>query len=169
MKLYQINQQILDVLDTDTGEVLDIEAFEQLQIDKKEKVHSTAKYILHLDNKKQAIDNEIERLKELKNIANKKQEDLTKYLKRSMEIDNVTKYDFDTIKLSIRKNPPSLKFDDGIEESLEEYEVVECAKGTLKMLMSDLSNKKADIKKRLSEGEIIEGARLEQATRLDIK
>lgn len=42
MTLYEINQSILDVIDMETGEILDPEKLEQLQMDKREKLRNIA-------------------------------------------------------------------------------------------------------------------------------
>lgn len=42
MTLYEINQSILDVIDMETGEILEPEKLEQLQMDKREKLRNIA-------------------------------------------------------------------------------------------------------------------------------
>ncbi|SHI56019.1 virus Gp157 [Anaerovibrio lipolyticus DSM 3074] len=48
MKLYEINQEILDCIDQETGEILDSEKLEKLQIDRHEKLRNYAFLVINL-------------------------------------------------------------------------------------------------------------------------
>lgn len=50
MKLWEINQAILDVIDTETGEILDEEKLEQLHMDRKTKLYNIAKLCLNCES-----------------------------------------------------------------------------------------------------------------------
>lgn len=169
MKLYQINQELLDVIDKQTGEITDVDLFEQLEMDKKEKIHNTAKYLMHLDNQIDLIKKEEKRLADYRKSVEKKNDDLRNYLKRNMEIDGVKKYEFDTLKVSIHKNTPKTKYAEGFLENTDEYSILQKAEKDYKQAKADFSDMKADLKTRLKKGEKIDGARLEQDTHLDIK
>lgn len=60
--IYEIDKQILQLIDED-GEINDIEAFEQLQLDRDIKIENTALYIKNLIAEYTAIDEEIRNLK----------------------------------------------------------------------------------------------------------
>lgn len=69
MSLYQINQQILslekmddDYVDTETGEVISQEEFDQLNIDREEKIESICLWIKNLKAEAKAIKEEEENL-----------------------------------------------------------------------------------------------------------
>ena len=76
LSLYQINQDyencLSQVIDTDTGEVLNenlIEVLNNIQMALEEKALNTAYVIRKLDSRIDAIKNEIDRLKKLKEMA----------------------------------------------------------------------------------------------------
>ena len=48
MKLYEIDEQILNCIDQETGEILDTEKLEQLQIDRNDKIENLILWIKDL-------------------------------------------------------------------------------------------------------------------------
>lgn len=72
--LYEINQQILDVIDLDTGEVIDEAAFDALQIERTEKIENVALWYKNLVSQAEALKSEeksfAERRKTVENRAN---------------------------------------------------------------------------------------------------
>lgn len=84
MKLYEINQQILDCIDMETGEIIDVEKLEQLNLEKDVKIDGIISYIKHLNAESKAIKDEIDSLtKRMKSISNKS-ESLENFLKMSL-------------------------------------------------------------------------------------
>ncbi len=168
--LYQINNQIESFfeenVDQETGEILNYDLLEKLEIEKREKQHSVVKYIQHLENNEKAIKDEMDRLKTLKTVSSNRIDSLKNYLKNSMEIDNITSIDFETRKVYIAKNPPKLNI---AENLFEEFGIVKSAEGALKLVKTDLANKKKEVKDKLKKGEEVEGAELSYSTSLRIK
>ena len=73
---YDINQEILDCVDTETGEILDEEKLRNLQMEKKEKIASMARWVKDLRVESEALKEEIARLTARKKSAENKQERL---------------------------------------------------------------------------------------------
>lgn len=85
MTLYEFDQRILSLIDQNTGEVKDYDAFLELNIGRDEKIEATALYIKDLEGDAKKIKDEIAvlqaRVAPLQNKANK----LREYLSRSLE------------------------------------------------------------------------------------
>ena len=80
MNLYEIDQAILDSVDMETGEIIDIERLEQLQMAKDRKVENIACWIKDLKAESEAIAAEVKELQHRKKVAENKAESLKRYL-----------------------------------------------------------------------------------------
>ena len=80
MTFREIDEQITSLVDPETGEILDVMAFESLQMERDEKVENMAMWVLDLRDEVTSIDAEIERLKEKKRVAQNKMTSLKSYL-----------------------------------------------------------------------------------------
>lgn len=78
--LYEIDQQIIECLDTDTGEILDAEKLDALMIERNEKIEAVTLCIKNLTSDAIAYEAEILVFKERKERAEKKAESLKKWL-----------------------------------------------------------------------------------------
>ena len=76
----EIDDRLLALTDPETGEILDVEAFEQLQMERTEKAQNMALWALDLDDEVQAIDGELTRLMARKRAAQNKARSLRQYL-----------------------------------------------------------------------------------------
>ena len=76
----EIDERIQALVDPETGEILDAEAFEALQMDRVQKAESMALWALDLDDEVTAIDAEITRLMARKRAAQNKARSLRQYL-----------------------------------------------------------------------------------------
>lgn len=85
MNLYEIDQQLLDLVDPTTGEVLDLEAFEELQMAREKKLDNMALWIKDLRSYAGAIDEEIKGLKARKDAATRKADRLSEYLQELLQ------------------------------------------------------------------------------------
>ena len=68
MKLYEINEQIMDLFDKETGDLLDYEAFEQLQMAREEKLENTILYIKDMEGDAAKMKAEIDALTTRKRV-----------------------------------------------------------------------------------------------------
>lgn len=73
---YEINQDILDCVDQDTGEILDEDKLRGLQMEKVEKIASMARWVKDLRVESDALKDEIAKLTARKKAAENKQERL---------------------------------------------------------------------------------------------
>ena len=100
--LYEINQNILNCIttaegmtvNTETGEVIDLEALEQLELERSEKIRNIALWIKNLKSDVTALDAEEKAFKARKDAAKRKAEQLSGYLASVLNGEKVTGTDF---------------------------------------------------------------------------
>ena len=80
MNIYEIDNAIMDCVDMDTGEVIDINRLEELQMVRDEKVENVALWIKELSAEIEGIKAESKRLSQRKVSAENKIKSLKKYL-----------------------------------------------------------------------------------------
>ena len=80
LNIYEINQAILDLVDPETGEILDGEAFDQLQMEREAKLENVACWIKNLVAEGAALRAEEVNLAERRKLVERKVERLKKYL-----------------------------------------------------------------------------------------
>lgn len=121
------------------------------------KAENLAQYIKCLKAEAEDIDEEMKKLRARRDSRNKRIERLKNYLMENMEAVGITKIDMPKAKITIRKNAPSIKFDNEIS-----FITMLQNKGRddlLKYSMPEI--RKSEIKKLIKSGEKFEGARLE--------
>lgn len=160
-ELYPIRSEddelISSIIDPETGEILDEEAFNKLTSQKysDDLKKSLINKMKTLEATQNAIDEEIANLKKLKQVQLNREASVGRFLKFIIESDG--EFDGTTCGAKIKKNPPKVEITD--ETQLDEYikiELKEVKKLDKKQLKEDL--KKGPVK----------GAKLVQGTRLDI-
>lgn len=100
--LYEINQNILNCItteegmtvNTETGEVIDLKALEQLELERSEKIRNIALWIKNLKSDVTALDAEEKAFKARKDAAKRKAEQLSGYLASVLNGEKVTGTDF---------------------------------------------------------------------------
>lgn len=100
--LYEINQNILNCItteegmtvNTETGEVIDLKALEQLELERSEKIRNIALWIKNLKSDVNALDAEEKAFKARKDAAKRKAEQLSSYLASVLNGEKVTGTDF---------------------------------------------------------------------------
>jgi len=80
MTLYEIAQEMALLIDPETGELKDYEAFEALAMEKEEKIDNTVKYILDLEAEAKAVKERADELTKRAQSAKKKAERLREFL-----------------------------------------------------------------------------------------
>jgi hypothetical protein len=83
--LYQIDQGILECLDFETGEIIDPERLESLQMERNQKIENVACWIKNLLSDAAAIRAEKDALADREAKCRKKAEDLKKWLGLALE------------------------------------------------------------------------------------
>lgn len=153
MKLYEINQSILECIDSETGEIIDADKLNDLQIARDEKLENLALWYKDLLAEANALKEEKEAFAEREKAAKNKAESLKNYLSYALNGEN-----FKTTKcaLSFRKSEKTV-IDDiySIPESYLKYAEPK----------ADLT----EIKKAIKNGEEIKGAHLEETQNIQIK
>lgn len=80
MTIYDIDQRILELVDPETGELLDFDAFADLQMEREKKIEAMAMWVKDLAATASAIKAEIDTLTERKKAAERRCESLKRYL-----------------------------------------------------------------------------------------
>ena len=80
MTLYEIAQEMATLIDPETGEVRDFEAFEALSMAREEKIDNTAKWIIELEAEAKMVKERADELTERARAAKKKAERLREFL-----------------------------------------------------------------------------------------
>lgn len=158
MKLYEINQAIESLVDIETGEILDFEAFQQLQMERSEKIENIALWIKNLNAESDAIKVEADKLLERKKAIDNKAERLKKYL---FEILSGEKFSSSKVVVSYRKSS-TVEIDDSFidwaKDNHPEY---------LKFKEPEVD--KIAVKQAINSGQVIVGARIVDKQNIQIK
>lgn len=85
MTLYEIDQRITDLLDPETGELLNYEAFASLQMEREQKLENMALWFKDLTAEAKAIKEEIDSLTERRKAVEAKAERLKNYLDLALD------------------------------------------------------------------------------------
>lgn len=80
MTLYKINQEILNCLDLETGEIIDAERLDALEMEKHDKIENVACWIKELKAEAEALKAEKMAFAERQKVAENKAESLKNYL-----------------------------------------------------------------------------------------
>lgn len=161
MTLYEINAQIFDLIDPETGELKDYESFAQLQMDREQKIENVALFIKNLEAEAKAIKDEEASLKARREPLENKAKRLRKYLE-----DALCGEEFKTARCSISyRKSKALEVEDtgALAQWLEEngfHDLVVYAAPTVS---------KTEVTKLLKSGTEIPGAVLTERSNLQLK
>lgn len=161
--LYEIDERLASIfvtpegegVDTLTGEVLDNEALDALQMEKWQKVDNICRFIKNLESDARQYKEEIERLKGRVDAASKKVDSLKMYLASHLEAGK--KADVPSAQIRWRKSVAVSITDES-----------KLPKAFLKEIVEVKPDKTA-IKDHLKKGEDVPGACLEERQNLSIK
>ena len=166
MNLYEINQEILncvkmpsgDIVNTDTGEVVDTEYLDNLEMERDMKIENTALFIKNLLSNAEQIKAEIVSLDKRMKQEKAKAEALKNYLENNL---NGTGFETPKVKISYRSSKAVDTDEDFIEWAKKN------APQFLKFKEPDVD--KTGIKKALSDGAVLEHARIVEKNNIQIK
>lgn len=158
MKLYEIDEAIMNCIDADTGEIIDAEALDKLQMERDEKIENVACWIKDLKAEAEALKNEKQALAERQRVAENKAESLKKWLAYALQGEK-----FKTTKcaISFRKTKAVEVTDEGLENLMKEHD-------ELLTYKAPEPNKTA-IKQAIKDGLSVAGVQLVQNTSVIIK
>ena len=85
MTIYEIDQAIMECVDLGTGEIIDTEQLDKLQMERDAKLENVACWIKDLKAEAEALKNEKQALAERQKVAENKMESLKKYLAYALD------------------------------------------------------------------------------------
>lgn len=150
--LYEINEQIAGLVDPETGEIADFEAFEKLNLDLDTKIKNIALWIVNLRSDAEQLEEQEKKFRDRKTAAKNKAESLKNLLDGFLSGE---KRSFQEVVISYRKS--------------EQVTVDDDAKLDDRFLRIKTEIDKTALKDALKHGESIEGARLEVKNNIQIK
>ena len=158
MTIYEINEGILNCIDPETGEIIDIDKLNELELERDAKIENVACWIKELKAEAEAIKAEKLALAERQRVAENKAESLKKWLAYALQGEK-----FKTAKCSVsfRKTESVEVTEEGIEALMKEHD-------ELLTYKAPEPNKTA-IKQALKDGLSVEGVQLIQNTSTIIK
>ena len=117
MKLYEIDAGILECFDLETGEILDEEKLEELQLEREKKIENVGLFIKNLEAEKTAVKAEKDAFTKREKSIDRKIEGLKGWLKYALGADDQTekppKFTTAKVVISFRKSE-SVEVDDSI-------------------------------------------------------
>lgn len=161
MTLWEIDKALLECIDTDTGEILDFERLDELQLAREAKLENIALYIKNLQADAEAIREEEKALAERRKAKENRAASLKEYLSKALDGNT-----FETAKVSLSfRSSTKVNIED--ELSVVEYLEKNHIEDALKYSMPKISL--AEVGKLLKAGIEIPGAVLQENNNLQIK
>ena len=159
MTIYEIDNEIMNCIDMETGEVIDTEKLNDLQMERDAKIENVALWIKELKAEAEAIKNEKQALAERQRVAENKAESLKNWLAYALNGEK-----FKTAKCSISyRNSESVEVtEEGLEALMREHE-------DLLTYKTPEPNKKAIKDAIKNDGLTVAGVQLVQKTSTIIK
>ena len=159
MTIYEIDNEIMNCIDMETGEVIDTEKLNELQMERDAKIENVALWIKELKAEAEAIKNEKQALAERQRVAENKAESLKNWLAYTLNGEK-----FKTAKCSISyRNSESVEVtEEGLEALMRDHE-------DLLTYKTPEPNKKAIKDAIKNDGLTVAGVQLVQKTSTIIK
>ena len=160
--LYEIDQDILDCVDLETGEILDTEKLDALQMEREAKLEGVALWIKDMKAEAAAVKEEADKLTARKKALENKMEGLKAWLLMALDGEKLKTprcnvYQTHNQRVAVADEAKLISF----LQTLEEPEKF--------LRFKDPELKKDEIKKALKDGTIIPGAELEETESVVIK
>lgn len=158
MTIYEVDQAIMRCVDLETGEIIDTEKLDKLQMEKEKKLENVACWIKDLKAEAEALKNEKLALAERQRVAENKAESLKKWLAYALQGEK-----FKTTKcaISFRESEAVEVTDEGLNNLMKEHD-------ELLTYKAPEPNKTA-IKQAIKDGLNVAGVQLVQNTSTIIK
>ena len=158
MKLYEIDEAILNCIDTETGEIIDADQLDKLQMERDTKLENVACWIKDLKAEAEAIKTEKQILANRQKVAENKAESLKKYLAYALD---GKKFSTAKCAVSFRSTESVEVTDEGLNNLMKEHD-------ELLTYKAPEPNKTA-IKQAIKDGLNVTGVQLVQNTSTIIK
>ena len=153
MKLYEIEEAIVECFDQETGEIFDIERFEALELERTEKVENICLFIKNLRAEEEALKAEKDAFEKRRKAAENKMESLKRYITDYL---GGEKFKTEKVSVSFRKS-----------ESLEISDVYKVPEEYLKYKEPEVN--KTDLKKAIKAGMSFEGVQIVENQNIQIR
>lgn len=158
MNIYEIDQKIQALIDPETGELMDFDAFEALQMAREEKLENAALWYKNLTASAAAIREEEKALAERRKAAERKAESLKSYIGQWLNGDK-----FSTAKVAVSwRTSRAVEITDETAFLLENSERDDLVSFTPKIIKSAVSD-------ALKRGETLTGVEIVEKQNLQIK
>lgn len=151
--LYEINEEILNCVDMETGEIIDVERLGQLQLARDDKVEGIALWIKNLLSDANAIKEEEDKLAQRRKVNENKAKNLKEYLSKFL---NGQKFKTPKVSISYRKS-----------ESVEVTDLSKLGDDYLKFAEPTVD--KTKVKKALKAGTVLQGVSLVENQNIQIR
>ena len=160
--IYEIDQDILDCVDMETGEILDVEKLDALQMERERKLEGVALWVKDLNAEATAVKEEADKLTARKRALDNKIAALKMWLLMALDggklkTPRCNVYQTHSTRVSVEDEAELVKF----LETLDEPERF--------LRFKDPELRNDEIKKALKDGTIIPGAELEETESVVIK
>jgi hypothetical protein len=152
--LYEINEQLLECIDQETGEILDISKFDGLQMERDTKLENIALWYKNLLSEAEQYKNEKNLFADREKRARTKAESLKSYLDTALK---GSKFSTVKVDISYRKSSSVNVLD--MDKLPEEY----------KKSVTTVSADKLELAKILKSGTAIDGAEIVESNNIQIK
>lgn len=156
MNLYDIEYEITNCVDLETGEIIDEKRLDALQMAREKKIENILLWIKNLKSEAGAIREEEKKLADRRQSDEKKAESLTQYVQNAL---NGEKFKTSRVVVSYRKSEAVIVDDlQLMQETCDEY-----------LKYKDPEPDKAKIKAALKDGITVPGCHLEERQNITIK
>ena len=159
MTIYEIDNEIMNCVDMETGEVIDTDKLNDLQMERDAKIENVACWIKELKAEAEAIKNEKQALADRQRVAENKAESLKNWLAYAL---NGEKFKTSKCSVSYRNSESVEVTDEGLEALMREHE-------DLLTYKTPEPNKKAIKDAIKNDGLTVAGVQLVQKTSTIIK
>ena len=158
MTIYEIDQAIMECVDLETGEIIDTDKLNELELERESKIEGVACWIKDLKAEAEALKNEKQALAERQRVAENKAESLKKWLAYALQGE---KFKTPKCAISFRKSEAVEVTDEGLNNLMKEHD-------ELLTYKAPEPNKTA-IKQAIKDGLNVAGVQLVQNTSVIIK
>lgn len=155
MKLYEIDEQILSCVDPETGEIIDEEMLEQLELEREIKIANVACWYKDLMAEAEAIKNEKNNLTNRQKACENKAEQLKKWLAFAL---NGDKFKDARVSISYHRS-----------ESVEFIDDFDCSSLPEEFQNIKIEPKKTELKNAIKAGKTFDGVYIEEKQNIQIR
>lgn len=156
MKLFEIDEAIMNCVDIETGEIINSEMLDKLHMERDQKIENIACWIKNLESDAEALKAQKQTFANRQRVAENKAASLKQFLTKYLD---GQKFTAPTVAISFRKSESA---------QIDDINAIACFDTRYLKYSEPIADKTA-IKKALKEGIAIPGARLVENNNIQIK